>query len=59
MDARKLKKELDLYVKKNGIKYRYIAKEIGISESMLCHYRKGRRNLAQEQLQQLQKILGA
>ena len=59
MDANILKKELESYCNRNGIKYKYIAEQIQTSESMLCHWRKGRKNLQDKQLQQLKNLLGA
>ena len=57
MDDKNLKLQLEIYVKSNGLKYRYIASQLNISESMLCHWRKDRRNLTQQQLQQLQNFI--
>ena len=59
MDVNLLKEDLEVYCSKNGIKYKYIANEIHTSESMLCHWRKGRKNLQQNQLEQLKNLLGA
>ena len=59
MDVNILKQELEMYCKTNGIKYKHIAEQINISESMLCHWRKDRKNIPQGQLEQLQKFIGA
>lgn len=59
MDVNLLKQELEIYCNKNGIKFKYIAEQINVSESMLCHWRKGRKNLQREQLERLKIILGA
>lgn len=59
MNVKKLKQELEVFCKSNGIKYKYIADQIQTSESMLCHWRKGRKNLQDKQLQQLKNLLGA
>jgi DNA-binding transcriptional regulator YiaG len=59
MDVNLLKEELEVYCKFNGIKYKYIAEQIHTSESMLCHWRKGRKNLSSRQLEQLKILLGA
>ena len=57
MDVKILKQELEQYVKSNGIKYRYIAQQINVNESVLCNWRKDRRNLTQQQLQELQNLI--
>ena len=59
MDANLLKQELEVFCKSNGIKYKYIAEKINTSESMLCHWRKGRKNLQSNQLKQLKNLIGA
>ena len=57
MDDKNLKQQLEFYVKQNGIKYRYIAQQINVDESAFCNWRKDRRNLTQQQLQQLQNLI--
>ena len=52
-----LKEQLQKFVKANGIKYKYIAKETNVSESMLSHWRAGRKELSKDKLKQLQQII--
>ncbi|CAK7015380.1 hypothetical protein [Tissierella sp.] len=59
VDVNSLREQLQEFVKVNGIKYKYIAEQINISESLLCHWRKGRKELSQDKLNQLKILLGA
>jgi len=52
-----LRKKLIDYVRKNGVKYRYVAKQLGVSNSMLSHYIAQRKNLSHEKLVKLKKII--
>ncbi len=52
-----VRKQFEEYIKVNGIKVRFIAKKIGLSESTLSHWRKRRRNLSMEHLQALLDIM--
>lgn len=52
-----LREQLQEYVQEKGIKYKYIAKQINISESMLSHWRAGRKNLSESNLKQLEQII--
>lgn len=57
MDVNLLRQKLEVFCKSNGIKYKYIAEQIKTSESMLCHWRKGRKNLSNNQLEQLEGFI--
>lgn len=57
MDANEVRRKLEVYVKKNGVKYKYIANQIKISESMLSHWRKGRKELGAKKLEALNEYL--
>ena len=57
VDVSEVRKELEVYVKEKGVKYKYIAEQIGISESMLSHWRKGRKELGKIKLQALDKYI--
>ncbi|WP_313232349.1 helix-turn-helix domain-containing protein [Tissierella praeacuta] len=59
VDVNLLREQLQEFVKSNGIKYKYIAEQLNISESMLCHWRKGRKELSRNTLEQLKILLGA
>jgi transcriptional regulator with XRE-family HTH domain len=48
---------LENYIKAKGVKVRWIAKQIGLSESTLSHWRKGRRNISTKHLQALVDII--
>lgn len=52
-----LKQELQEYVQARGIKYKYIAQKIEVSESMLSHFKAGRKNLSTDKLMRLQQII--
>lgn len=52
-----LKQELQEYVQEKGIKYKYIAEQIEVSESMLSHFRAGRKNLSSDKIRRLQQII--
>ncbi|HSH50516.1 MAG TPA: hypothetical protein VK982_02225 [Bacteroidales bacterium] len=49
--------ELEDYCKSNGIKYKHIAEKINVTESMFCHFRKGRKNLGKKKLELLKQII--
>ena len=57
IDVDLVRDNLEVYVKEKGVKYKYIAEQIGISESMLCHWRKGRKELGEIKLQALNKYI--
>ena len=59
MNDNLLNQELEVFCKSNGIKYKYIAEQINTSESMLCHWRKGRKNLSKGKLDKLKIVIGA
>lgn len=52
-----LRELLQEYVQEKGIKYKYIATQLNISESMLSHWRYGRKELSKDKLKQLQQII--
>ncbi|MBU5311046.1 helix-turn-helix transcriptional regulator [Tissierella carlieri] len=52
-----LRELLQEYVQEKGIKYKYIAKEINVSESMLSHWRAGRKKLSESNLRLLEQII--
>lgn len=56
-DVDLLRLQLQNFVKANGIKYKYIAKQLDVSESMLSHWRYGRKRLSTSKLGQLQRII--
>ena len=52
-----LREELQEYVKRKGVKYAYIAKQIKISKSMLSHFLHFRRSLNKDTLKLLEQVL--
>lgn len=53
VSAIEVREQLEKYAVEKGIKYKFIAAQIGVSESMLCHFRKGRKELGQTKLNML------
>ena len=57
INSKKILEELNEYVQARGIKFRWIAEQIGITESSLSHSRSGDRNLGKETLLKIQKLI--
>jgi len=55
--SKEVLEQLKQYVKTHGIKYRWIADQLNISESYFCNCRSGRRELARNKLSKLQKLI--
>ena len=58
MVINKLSKVLKKWIKSQGVKQKWLAEKLGVSESMLSNFLAGRRKLSLETLGQLQKITG-
>jgi len=52
-----VRQQFENYILIHGVKVRWIAKQIGLSESTLSHWRKGRRNISTKHLQALVDII--
>ncbi len=52
-----VRQKFEIYIKINGVKARFISKQIGLSESTLSHWRKGRRDISTKHLQALIDII--
>lgn len=52
-----VREQFENYIKVKGVKVRWIAKQIGLSESTLSHWRKGRRDISTKHLQALEEII--
>ncbi len=52
-----LRKQVNEFIKRNGVMANHIAKQIGISASMLCYFRCGKRNFGIENAKKLQEFL--
>lgn len=49
--------KLKQYIKKNGLKQRFIAEKIGITEQYLCMFLKGKRNFGNKLLNKIDNVL--
>ncbi len=52
-----LREKFTNYIEKNGIKVRFIANLLGLSESTLSHWRKGRRDISIKHIEKLLDII--
>lgn len=59
MNEEELRKKFEQYIKSNGIKVRFIANVLNVSESLLSHWRKKRRNLSKVNFQKLQNYINS
>lgn len=57
MNEEELRKKFEEYIKNNGIKVRFVSNILNVSESLLSHWRKKRRNLSKINLIKLQKYM--
>ncbi|MBE6066187.1 MAG: helix-turn-helix transcriptional regulator [Clostridium lundense] len=51
------RQKLIQYTESKGIKYNYIAKQLKVSPSLICHWIKGRRALREDLLKKLNLII--
>lgn len=50
MNENLIRDRLNLHIKLTGIKAKFLAKKLGINESIFCRFRKGNRDLYIDQL---------
>lgn len=57
MEQEILRVRLNDYITRSGIKAKFVANKIGVQESVLCHFRKGLKDLYPENLKALKQLL--
>ena len=57
LNSEEVLEQLKEYVKFNGVKYRWVAAKIGISESYLCHWRHHDKNVSPETLLKIYNLI--
>jgi DNA transposition AAA+ family ATPase len=52
-----LRRQVNEFIKENGVIAKHIAKKINISPAMLCYFRHGKKGLGSENAKKLQEFL--
>lgn len=52
-----VRQKLEKYINDNGVKNRHIAMQIGVSDTLVSYFLKGKQNLSLEKIDILQKYL--